>query len=71
MKRIAFYLRKLADLFDAGVKPSVVGGMTIRIEADTAQCMEALDKLTARIAALDPQLETLARVGAVLKVDCQ
>mgnify|MGYP001563456088 CR=1 FL=1 len=48
MKTIAFYLRKLADLFDSRIHPSVQSSpeiATIEVRCDATQAMATLEKL--------------------------
>lgn len=62
-KRIAFHLRKLADLFDEKIEPSNGSALTVSINADTSQFMESMAAVEATIERLLPQMEKLREVG--------
>jgi hypothetical protein len=55
MKTIAFYLRKLADLFDPSVKPSPEP-ITLEFRCDTTQAIQAIEGVTKYIRDLEGEL---------------
>ncbi len=49
MKRIAFWLRKLADFFDPWVKPTPYGEITIRINVDSDAANRKIAEVTSAV----------------------
>ncbi len=55
MKRIAFGLRKLADLFDPKVRPSTDNALTLVVNVDSAAAEQKVATLTAAMERLAEQ----------------
>lgn len=67
MKRIAYFLRKLADLFDPKVKPTPDRSqLTIEVGCDTSDFMKGMDAVEKRLKEIQPMLDRCSALDVVV-----